>query len=225
MSRRRSRRPFTWQRFLALAIVLLVIAVSERFAGRESGPAGESPSPGQPRAPAAGQATKTGFQVLRDCRVVDNRGNDGDSFRMEWQGQEYVFRLYFVDCPETSDRYPDRLRYQSEYFGGLDEQEVMAVGREARRFSLALLEDQPFEVLTRWEAVMDSERFHAFVRFPGKSPGQQWLSEQLVAAGLARIYTLPVDLPDGTSKEAFRAHLKRLESDARNAGLGAWGWK
>jgi hypothetical protein len=41
------------------------------------------------------------WQTLRNCRLVPNEWNDGDSFHVSHQGQEYIFRLYFADAPES----------------------------------------------------------------------------------------------------------------------------
>lgn len=65
---------------------------------------------------------------------------------------------------------------------------------------------------------MDGPRYHAFIRVGGR-----FFHEILVEAGIARIYTLPADLPDGTSKEKHLRFLKSLEADAKEAGRGAWG--
>ena len=96
------------------------------------------------------------------------------------------------------------------------------MGAEAKQFTLDLLESKPFVILTRWESVMKSYRFHAFVLVES-SPGKyEYLSEILVRNGLARIYTMPADLPDGTKKERFKDHLKSVEAEARTARRGAW---
>ncbi len=41
--------------------------------------------------------------VLKDCRLIANPANDGDSFHMSAGENEYLFRLYFVDAPETDE--------------------------------------------------------------------------------------------------------------------------
>ncbi|MEM7386538.1 MAG: thermonuclease family protein [Verrucomicrobiota bacterium] len=180
----------------------------------------------------ARRETKTGnladkegeFDLLRGAELLERRsGNDGDSFAIGHSGQILRFRLYFVDTPETSDRFPQRVGYQARYFG-IDRKDVIEVGREAREFTLDLLREEPFEILTKWEQVMKSDRLHAMIRFP-QQKGEPWLSEILVRRGLARIYTLPVDLPDGTTKREFKAHLKDLEAEARRKKRGAWRYR
>ena len=39
--------------------------------------------------------------VLENCQLVPNAANDGDSFHVNANGKQYMFRLYFVDAPET----------------------------------------------------------------------------------------------------------------------------
>ena len=36
--------------------------------------------------------------VLKDCRLIPNPANDGDSFHVSAGQKEYLFRLYLVDC-------------------------------------------------------------------------------------------------------------------------------
>jgi endonuclease YncB( thermonuclease family) len=155
-------------------------------------------------------------------RLVENGGNDGDSFFIAHDGGQERYRLYFVDTPETSRRYPARLGHQARYFGGISFDRLTSGGSDAREFTLQLLRRHELEVWTKNERVMDSDRLHALVRFPGMA-GQPWLHEELVKTGLARIYTLPTDLPDGTPKEQHLRQLKDLETGARRDKRGLWG--
>jgi endonuclease YncB( thermonuclease family) len=167
--------------------------------------------------------TDARFVSLSGAALASSGGNDGDSFKARLpDGREETFRLYFVDTPETSDRYPDRIRYQSEYFDDISPAQTIAVGTEAKKFTLDLLNSHPFVILTRWESVMESYRYHAFVLVETEPGRMEYLSEVLIRKGLARIYTMPADLPDGTPKEQFKSHLKSLESQARSDRSGAW---
>ncbi|HUF62366.1 MAG TPA: hypothetical protein VMN36_09855 [Verrucomicrobiales bacterium] len=225
---RSSRQPRSWKKpSLIVTLILLILAACQLW--RQNG----DPGPALPKSNPIPQASQAGphpraaqqvgaYQLLHGAKLVRSRGNDGDSFRIAWNSKEYVFRLYFVDCPETSDRFPERIDYQADYFGIQDRRRVLALGEQAKSFTLGLLETEPFEVFTRWEPVMNSERFHAFVRFPLKEKGGVWLSELLVQAGLARIYTRPADLPDGTRKGAFQDHLRALEREANTSEMGGW---
>jgi len=158
------------------------------------------------------------FDVLDGARLIDHGANDGDSFHVRHDGEEFVFRLYYVDCPEKhAHRYTERLADQAKYFGGLSEAEVVELGLEAEVFVEDLLLGAEFSVVTRWEGVYDSGRYYAFVRVGGRL-----LSELLVERGLARIHTRGVDLPEGKKFKQQRDHLRELEEQARSARLGAW---
>jgi len=159
-----------------------------------------------------------GYDVLRGGRLVDHGANDGDSFHIAHAGQEFVFRLYYVDAPETSARsYKQRVAEQAKYFGSLSEAEAVEVGLEAKDYVEDLLKRNEFEIFTRWEEVYDSGRFFAFVRVGGR-----YLSELLVERGLARIHTKGVTLPDGESFQHQREDLRELERRAREGRLGGW---
>ncbi len=165
-----------------------------------------------------------GFTVFREVELVENGGNDGDSFRIRHEGGSVeVFRLYFVDTCEKSARFPRRLDHQGEYFGGLGRDRVLRLGDEARETVLDWLRREPFEVYTRRERVMESDRLYAMIRFPEASAdGDSWLAQRLVRAGLARIYTRGTALPDGTPEAGFKRELGVLESEAKRAQRGAW---
>ena len=162
------------------------------------------------------------FQILGAVRLEENPGNDGDSFHIQHSTEVDVYRLYFVDACEKSDRFRSRLGHQARYFGELKERDVLDLGAQARDQTLTWLGKEPFEIYTRGERVMNGERLYAMVRFPQAPEGQQWLCERLVQAGLARIYTRGTALADGRSRAAFEKHLRKIESEAKKAKRGAW---
>lgn len=41
------------------------------------------------------------WQAIRNCSLIENESNDGDSFHVKADGEERIFRLYFVDTPEA----------------------------------------------------------------------------------------------------------------------------
>ena len=157
------------------------------------------------------------FECLGHCTLLEADGNDGDSFRVRHPDGVSRFRLYWVDTCETRADFPERVRHQARYFG-IPESRVPEFGERARSLTLSRLRRGAFEVYTRWEPVMESDRFHAFVRCDG-----EWLCQTLVCEGLARIFTLPAPAPDGTSEAAFGARLRELEREARRERRGAWG--
>lgn len=162
------------------------------------------------------------FEVILGARLHENSGNDGDSFHLEHGGQRHEFRLYFADCPEKK-RHPfngDRLAEQGRYFGELSEVETVAIGQQARSFSLRLLSEQPFTLYTKWQRVYSSDRHYAFIVF---ADGED-LSAKLIRAGLARIHTNGTTLPDGRSVTEYQNQLRHYEKTAQAQRVGAW-WK
>jgi endonuclease YncB( thermonuclease family) len=89
---------------------------------------------------AAARADKD-WVTYNDCRYLPNAANDGDSFHVRAAGREYIFRLYFVDAPETDAANPARLIEQAKHFG-ISVPQAIEVGEAAKEFiqeKLALL--------------------------------------------------------------------------------------
>lgn len=163
------------------------------------------------------------FVMLANPRLVEDAGNDGDSFKIAHQGRQQVLRLYFVDCPEKRNYalVSSRIQDQAGYFGGISVADTVRVGLEAKTFTEKLLRERPFTVQTRWTRVYNSERFYAMVFF---EDGEE-LSEKLVKNGLCRIHTKGTRMPNGASEFEFENHLRALEQEARRGRRGAWGVK
>ncbi len=201
MKRRTASFPWLWM-LLAVVVVALEVWHQKR---PQSAPV---------------QRTPGEFITLRSLRLVEDKGNDGDSFLIKHEGGSQVLRLYFVDCPEKRSYklVESRLRDQAAYFG-ISMAATLRVGQQAKEFSEALLRRGRFTVHTRMEEVYDSGRVYALVFFEDG----ETLAEKLVKAGLCRIYTRGTDLPDGRTEFDFQQQLRRLESLAREQRLGAWG--
>lgn len=184
------------------------------------------------------------YEVLENCQWINDRGNDGDSFRAKYGKDEYTFRLYFVDAPEKylSDKYKDqrkRVAQQGEYFGGLSPNQTVEVGLKAKAFTAKKLKGKSFTVLTTWESVYGGKRYYAFVLLPGSTDEKPLrLCEALLEGGLARIYTkgprgqrVPGFQQGGANKNgkgndnAFKKHLYQLQAKAEKSKFGAWGVK
>ncbi|MEZ5301888.1 MAG: hypothetical protein R3F11_14755 [Verrucomicrobiales bacterium] len=181
--------------------------------GGPSSPASGAAVPGEN---APGRPLDFQYEVLLGGKLLENdNGNDGDSFRIDHRGREFRFRLYFVDTPETNDRYRSRVEDQAKYFG-TSVDEALAVGREAKEYTLNLLRTRPFKVFTNWEKVMESDRIHAFVRVEMPSGQSRYLSELLVERGYARIHTNGAELPDKTSVEDYKGKLREIEARGRS---------
>jgi endonuclease YncB( thermonuclease family) len=163
-------------------------------------------------------AERRQWVTLTNCQYVAARDNDGDSFRVRCDTNEFTLRLYFVDAPETDLRYPERTREQSEYFGvTLDE--TMKAGAKARDIVREILRE-PFVVGTRWATAAGrgkETRYYALVEVGGKK-----LAEVLVSQGLARTKGVSPNLPTGEKAKAYAERLEALEREARQKRLGIW---
>lgn len=160
------------------------------------------------------------WQTLKGCRLLENESNDGDSFHVEHEGREYIFRLYFVDTPESDLQVESRVAEQAEAFG-VSETEVMKGGKNAAKFTLGHLR-KPFDVVTRFEGARGASklpRHYAVVR-PADTKGKD-LAELLVEAGWARANGIKRNIPGAPKIE----ELQRKEAKARREKMGLFGGK
>lgn len=164
-------------------------------------------------APAAEQ-----WRTYNHCRLIPNEANDGDSFHAFVNGKERILRLYFVDCPETDESFPERVAEQAAHFG-ITKTEAIAIGKKAAHFTTQQLKEE-FTVTTRWDDARGRSklpRFYALIIVNGKD-----LAETLLENGLARAYGEKAAMPDGTSGKGEAARLQRLEQHAKTERMGAW---
>lgn len=229
-----------------LTILLIVVAVvlwiqdkrKEHKGGDGKAPAGAvlTPSAGKTDAPTGTvQASEKperqgGYEVYRNCRLVDYRNNDGDSFMLKLPvGRQAEFRLYFVDTPESAFKTygggqsnHGRISQQAADLGGITPQQAVEIGKKAKHYTLGLLAREPFTIYTEWDSPFNDNRYHAFVQV--KVDGKpRWLHQVLVEKGLVRIITKPADTPDGIPAAKEKNHLRELESAAKRNSAGAWG--
>jgi endonuclease YncB( thermonuclease family) len=157
--------------------------------------------------------------TLQGGHYLIKRPNDGDSFHVSVEGHEYIFRLYFVDAPETSAEFRDRVEEQATYFGVTLDQ-VLQVGELAKEFTREKLTDS-FLVRTCWEDAGGRSRMQRFYAFVQTRAGD--LGEQLVENGLARAHPATAK-PEGlTSAAAEWKNLIKLEHKAKREKIGGWG--
>ena len=157
--------------------------------------------------------------TLQGGHYLTKRPNDGDSFHVSVEGHEYIFRLYFVDAPETGAEFRDRVEEQAKYFGVTVDQ-VLEVGDLAKQFAREKL-TEPFLVRTCWEDAGGRSRMQRFYAFVQTRTGD--LGEQLVENGLARSHPATAK-PEGlTSAVAEWQKLMALEQKARREKVGGWG--
>lgn len=159
------------------------------------------------------------WQVIPNCHLVPNASNDGDSFHASAGGQEYIFRLYFVDTPETDESFPDRVDEQAKYFR-LTHEQTTRLGELAKHFTNEKLA-RAFTVRTCMQDALGRSRKERFYAFIGTDEGD--LGELLVANGMARLHGTqgqPVGL---SSPQVEWQKLERLENEAKAAKVGGWG--
>ena len=157
--------------------------------------------------------------VLEDCRLIPNPANDGDSFHVSAGAKEYLFRLYFVDAPETDEMIPRRLVEQAKYFA-ITVPQAIEIGRAAKEFTRQKLSD-PFTVFTHMSDAMGQSRLERFYAFVQTKDGD--LGEQLVRNGLARVYGFKTTPPGLKSLRIELNKLEQYENEARQGRVGAWG--
>jgi competence protein ComEA len=165
---------------------------------------------------AAGESK---WEVLSGSRLVTNQVVDGDSFHVMHEGREYVFRLYFVDAPESSPEFKERIEGQAAYFG-ISANDIPRAGQLASRFTREKLTGKDITIIMRYQNAMGRgslPRYYAVVMVNGEN-----LAEQLVASGLACIRGLKANWPDGLRSSTFISKLKNLEINARQKQLGVW---
>jgi DNA uptake protein ComE-like DNA-binding protein len=157
--------------------------------------------------------------ILKDCRLIANPANDGDSFHVSVGPNEYLFRLYFVDAPETDEMTPRRLVDQAKYFA-ITVPQAIEVGRAAKDFTRQKL-SEPFTVFTHLSDALGQSRLERFYAFVQTSQGD--LGEQLVRNGLARVYGFKTAPPGVRNSQEELAKLQQLEDQAKQERIGAWG--
>jgi len=158
------------------------------------------------------------WQQFTQCRYVEKEYNDGDSFRVNCEGREFVLRLYYVDAPETDLSNGMRVGEQRAYFGVTIE-DVLATGERATERVRNILQE-PFSVTTRWAYAAGRSadpRFYGFV-----DVGDKRLIEVLLAEGLVRAKGVTAKLPTGEKSKMYLDKLRDIERQAKDQKRGAW---
>ncbi len=161
------------------------------------------------------------WQTLRSCTLIPNASNDGDSFHVEANGQEHIYRLYFVDCPESEagGLVTERIKQQASEFG-ITETAIVESGKKATAFTRAVL-SRPFTVLTRGQNALGHSKLKREYAFVTAADGAD-LGEMLLERGLARSHGQAAS-PPGQSAKALWQKYDRAQARAKTARAGAWG--
>jgi endonuclease YncB( thermonuclease family) len=157
--------------------------------------------------------------TYKDCRYLPNAANDGDSFHVQTAGREYIFRLYFVDAPETDRSVPSRLAQQAKYFHASLRQ-ALQIGLEAEDFTRKTLA-RPFTVRTCQQDARGRSRRPRYFAVVLTETGD--LGEQLIANGLARVYGAASGPSGARTPEVEWGKLRQLEREAKKQKVGGWG--
>jgi endonuclease YncB( thermonuclease family) len=173
--------------------------------------------------PVSEAGAKGEWRTYDNCEMVPSDSNDGDSFHMKYSrpgyGRRYYVRLYWVDTPETSDSYPDRVNEQAEFWG-ITVKETLKLGKEATKFTKDFLKDG-FVVHSKLQDARgqsERKRVYANVRV-----GETYLAVALVEAGLARVHGYREIHPEGPRSSNFDHQLKEAEASAKVNKRGVWG--
>ncbi|CAN5175840.1 hypothetical protein BH20VER2_BH20VER2_00150 [soil metagenome] len=157
--------------------------------------------------------------TYKDARLVPSGGNDADSFHVKAGGKEFLFRLYFVDAPETDTSFPARVAEQAKYFG-LTPGQTIQLGELGARFTREKLA-QPFTVRTCLQDARGRSRMPRYFAFIETQDGD--LAELLVANGLARVYGASAQPVGLESPQRQWKKLEQLEREAKQQKVGGWG--
>lgn len=163
-------------------------------------------------------AERKQWHQLTQCRYVDTKYNDGDSFRVNCGGREFVLRLYYVDAPETDLSNGVRVGEQRAHFGVTIE-DILATGEKATKRVREILQE-PFVVSTRWAVGggrSAETRYYGLV-----DVGDKRLIEVLLAEGLARTKGVAVKLPTGEKSKIYLDRIRDIERQAKDQKMGAW---
>ena len=161
------------------------------------------------------------WRTYENCKLIENAANDGDSFHVRYDREDYIIRLYFVDAPETDTALADRIAEQAEYWG-IEPDEIPKLGEKARRFTAQQLR-RDFTVYTKWANAAGQSRQRRY--FGVVLIGNKNLADLLVEEGLARVYGASVTMPDGRNATTIYDQLRALETRAKQQKKGAWGAK
>ncbi len=164
------------------------------------------------------------LEEIGPCSYVATEWADGDSFLVRLpDGQEQVFRLYFVDCIEqsvsdTTDK--RRLREQARYFGVSDYLTAVEHGKKAAAFTAEAL-SRPFTIHTAYADARGRSgkpRYYGFI----KTADGRDLGGLLLENGLARAFGLGRATPDGISRSEWDIYLKDIELVSAIKRKGIW---
>ena len=159
------------------------------------------------------------WERYENASLIADEYFDGDSFHVRHGDSHWIIRLCYVDTPETDTSVQERLVEQADYWG-ISVKSVMEIGDKAKTFTEEFLKDGMIVETQKIDARgrSDRDRYFGMVSVKGN-----YLSEALIANGLARVFGFNPILSDGTAASAHRKYLLEVEKEAKAKRRGAWG--
>lgn len=192
-------------------------------------PVGESEEDGAILDPAPSIATvdgqpKADFEILPNCRMVTDAGNDGDTVLCRTEsGKMHRFTLYWADAPETgAPAAPYAQKFE------ISEDSVTTVATDAADMVQRLIGAVPFHVYTAWKKGAGDSML-AYIYYEDGRGERQNLSQTMIRQGLAviepceAIFPETGQLPSGGTPGQILEILQKVQADAREKKRGAWG--
>lgn len=143
------------------------------------------------------------------CSVL--RVTDGDTFHCRLEsGEEVKVRLLGIDTPESS---PNPKAYRDVERTGRSMEEIVKMGKEAKRFTQSLLPAGE-KVYLEFD-VQKTDRYGRLLAYVWLSDGRM-LNEVIIKEGYAQVYTIPPNVK-------YQERLLSAQRRAREEGRGLWG--
>ncbi|HSI20345.1 MAG TPA: thermonuclease family protein [Verrucomicrobiae bacterium] len=175
---------------VSLFLVAIAFGIAPQFAVRPA-PLTPSPTP-EPLPTTLSVVPAEATEQARVMRVVD-----GDTVRIEREGEEKVVRLIGINTPESVDpRKP-----------------VQCFGKEASLFATGILQDKEIRMSSD-ESQQDMDRYGRLLRYIYLLDGT-FVNEKLIREGYAQEYTY--DRP-----YVFQAAFRQAQKEAQQANVGLW---
>jgi len=229
---------------LGITLLLMAVLVIAAWAlKRNAGDKNPAPPPAQidkgrgngtgpvdfPAIPVGEDARpRSEYQVITDCRLVEDPANDGDSFRIHTPQGTFPFRLYWVETVPLNGGSPDIIREFSDHFEVKTEERLRELATEAKEFTVNTLRSVQFRVVTKWEkdATGAALCFVYASDADAARPQLQNLALLLVQNGLALIRPSSRALPEAnTAPGDFQNQLTAAEAEAKRLLCGGWAKK
>jgi endonuclease YncB( thermonuclease family) len=181
----------------------------QRLSDQKTGPTGL-------RAIATG-GSLDGFEDISDARLADEEPLSGERFNVVHEGRTIAVRLLWIDCAPVDEKDPGVKRFAKHF--NMDDEDAVAVGRDAREFTAGYLHDKPLRLLIRPDR--DKDGTQAALLF---LPDVGLYQNVLVDHGLAAVVPPSRDERRSATEKAFIATLSARENAAkkRQPAPGAW---